>query len=337
MRIAIVNDLPLAVEILRRTVSPSHDIAWIARDGAEAVEKCAADVPDVVLMDLIMPVMDGVQATRLIMRESPCPILVVTATVEGNASKVFEAMGAGALDAVGTPVMRPDGVIGGGDELLKKIATIGKLIGKNDAKHTVEQHNKKPHPSMQPPLIAIGCSTGGPKALVTILSTFPSRIGAAVVIVQHVDIQFATGLAEWLDSQTEFKVTVAREGEHPSKDTAYVAMTNDHLVIDENMAFHYTSHPKEYPYRPSVDAFFESLAERWTQPGVAALLTGIGRDGAQGLADLRKKGWYTIAQDMKTSVVYGMPKAAAELDAAAEVLPLDRIGESIINRINRKE
>src|SRR5438034_3793756 len=129
MRIAIVNDVRLAVEALRRVVSqiPSYEIAWVAYDGEEAAAKCAADVPDVILMDLVMPRMNGAEATRKIMRESPCAILVVTATVDGNTGMVFDAMGSGALDVVQTPILGPDGNVAGGNQLLAKIATIGKL------------------------------------------------------------------------------------------------------------------------------------------------------------------------------------------------------------------
>ncbi|MEW6365907.1 MAG: response regulator, partial [Acidobacteriota bacterium] len=129
MRIAIVNDMILAVEALRRVVTsrPDLSIAWVALDGQEAVDKCAADRPDIILMDLIMPVMNGVEATRRIMRDSPCAILVVTATVQGNISLVFEAMGCGALDAVQTPVLGPGGHISGGADLLARIGIVGQL------------------------------------------------------------------------------------------------------------------------------------------------------------------------------------------------------------------
>src|ERR1700690_2221157 len=136
MRIAIVNDVPMAVEALRRVVSsvPEYQIAWIAADGEEAVRLCAADVPDLILMDLMMPRMDGAEASRLIMRDSPCAILVVTATVGGHSSKVFEAMGWGALDAVNTPVLDISGDPSRATELLAKIAMLGKLIGKSPPK-----------------------------------------------------------------------------------------------------------------------------------------------------------------------------------------------------------
>src|ERR1700690_2620768 len=135
MRIAIVNDVPMAVEALRRVVTsvPDYQIAWIAADGEEAVRQCAADVPDLILMDLIMPKMDGVEASRIIMRDSPCAILVVTATVGGNSSRVFEAMGWGALDAVNTPVLETSGEPPRGSDLLAKIAMLSRLSGKPSA------------------------------------------------------------------------------------------------------------------------------------------------------------------------------------------------------------
>jgi two-component system, chemotaxis family, response regulator WspF len=336
MRIAIVNDMPLAVEVLRRVIAsaPEHALAWVAGNGLEAVEKCRQDRPDLILMDLIMPVMDGVQATGKIMRETPSAILVVTATVEGNAAKVFEAMGSGALDAVGTPVFGPGMSIKGGQELLKKIGTIEKLLIKGPLSAPVAPQAHTEKPDGQPPLVAIGSSTGGPKALANLLSTLPADLGAAFVIVQHVDAQFARGLATWLDSQTLLRVDVAREGMRPVADTVLLAVTDDHLVLGQDLMLHYTPEPRDYPYRPSVNAFFLSLEAHWPRRDVAVLLTGMGKDGAQGLAALRRAGWHTIAQDEKSSVVYGMPAAAAELNAAVEILPIEKIAAAIRARLD---
>lgn len=335
MRIAIVNDMPLAVEVLRRVIAsaPEHALVWVAVNGREAVEKSLQDRPDLILMDLIMPVMDGVQATGKIMQASPCAILVVTATVEGNAALVFEAMGCGALDAVGTPVFGAGMAIEGGRELLKKISTIEKLLIKSPALPPSATPERKEWRRDNPPLVAIGSSTGGPKALAEILSALPPVLGAAFVIVQHVDAQFAPGLATWLDGQTPLRVELAREGMLPTLDTVLVAGTNDHLVIGADLALHYTPDPRDYPYRPSVNALFLSLLHHWPQPGVAALLTGMGKDGAQGLAALRQAGWHTMAQDEDTSVVYGMPAAAVELNAAIEILPISSIAAAIRRKI----
>ncbi len=337
MRIAIVNDLKMAVEILRRALDgvPDGEIAWIAADGAEAVDKCAADMPDLVLMDLIMPVMDGAEATRRIMAAHPaCAILVVTATVSGNAGLVFEAMGAGALDAVCTPTFAPDGSIAGRDALLGKIATVAKLLRRPGMQSTIMTRTPtvvlQPAPALPPsaaaaaaapPLILLGTSTGGPVLLGEILKKLPRDFPAGIVIVQHVDPQFAEGLATWLASQSALPVRLAVAGDRIIPGTVLLAGTERHLIMTPGLRLDYSDEPRDCPFRPSVDALFESTARHWPAKGLAALLTGMGRDGAKGLLRLRQAGWHTLAQDEASSVVYGMPKAAAEIDAAVDVLP----------------
>ncbi len=341
MRIAIVNDMVMAVETLRRVLItvPECKVAWIARDGADAVNKCAQDTPDLILMDLIMPVMDGVEATRQIMKNSPCAILVVTASVGQNASKVFEAMGYGALDAVSTPVLGASGNPEAAQVLLAKITTIRKLIGKSASttkSRTFTQSSQSQFSaiaSQVPPLIVIGASTGGPNALAAILSHLPANFGAAIAIVQHVDAQFTPGLVEWLNQQTPLTVKLATAGSHLEAGKVLIAGTNDHLKLQSNLSLCYTKEPIDYPYRPSVDVFFKSVAQYWHRRGTAVLLTGMGKDGAEGLSVLHQKGWHTIAQNQQTCVVYGMPKAGVELGAAVESLPIDAIASTLIGRL----
>jgi two-component system, chemotaxis family, response regulator WspF len=326
LRIAIANDSVLEVEALRRTIAsvPDYEVAWIAKDGAAAVNQCAQDTPDLILMNLIMPVLNGMQATQQIMQNSPCGILIVTANVSEHANKVFEAMGYGALDAIDTPSLGLDGNSNGRALLLHKIATLGKLVRRSELRRSV----------VKPPLLAIGASTGGPKALATILSQFPASFPAAIAIVQHIDMQFASGLADWLATQTPLKVKLAIAGEKLEGNCVMLAGTNDHLVLTPQLTFQYTAEPTETPYRPSVDAFFHSIVKYWKNKGVALLLTGMGRDGADGLLALKSAGWYTIAQDAATSIVYGMPKAAAEFGAAKEILPIDAIAAACVRQIS---
>ncbi|MBW4635296.1 MAG: chemotaxis response regulator protein-glutamate methylesterase [Iphinoe sp. HA4291-MV1] len=335
MRIAIVNDMPNVVEALKYVLAsvPDYEVIWTARDGTEAVVKCAADIPDLILMDLLMPVMDGVEITRQIMSNSPCAILLITATVNEHTSKVFEAMGYGALDAINAPILNHSGQIEGGARILEKIATIGRLIGKTSKPSQQTRKRGSSLSKSTPPLVVIGSSTGGPQALAVILSKLPANFSAAVVIVQHVDEQFTPGLAQWLNSQSSLPVKLAIAGSHIKVGQVLIAATNDHLILQPNLSLGYTKEPRDYPYRPSVDVFFKSVAQRWTRKGVAVLLTGMGRDGAQGLLSLRSVGWHTIAQDQATCVVYGMPKAAAQLKAAVEILPIEAIASTIIERL----
>jgi two-component system chemotaxis response regulator CheB/two-component system response regulator WspF len=327
MKIGIVNDVPLAVEALRRALAarPDFEIAWVAHDGRQAIDYCAARTPDIVLMDLVMPNVDGVAATRHIMQRSPCAILVVTVDIGANAWRVYEAMGAGALDAVDTPALAGADARRGAAALIAKIDQIGARLassgGMSAPSMSVARSDAR--------LVAIGASAGGPAALAALLGALPKDFAAATVIVQHVDRAFAEGMAQWLNAQSALPVRIAREGDKPVPGEVLLAATNDHLHFADPARLGYTAHPEQLPYRPSVDVFFQSVTERWTGRAVGVLLTGMGRDGAIGLKAMRAKGYHTIAQDEATSAVYGMPKAAAALDAAVSILPLPRIADAL--------
>jgi two-component system response regulator WspF len=175
-------------------------------------------------------------------------------------------------------------------------------------------------------LVVIGASAGGPAALTEILRTLPTPFPAPIVIVQHVDAQFAVGMAEWLSISSPVPVRIARAADRPTPGTVLMAGTDEHLVFVTSSSLGYVGEPRELVYRPSIDVFFQSVLRYWTGAVVGVLLTGMGRDGAQGLKALRDAGAFTIAQDRESSAVYGMPNVAALLDAATEILPLDNIG-----------
>ncbi|MFC3939790.1 chemotaxis response regulator protein-glutamate methylesterase [Pseudomonas gingeri NCPPB 3146 = LMG 5327] len=331
MRIAIVNDMPMAVEALRRALAfePAHQLVWVASNGAEAVKLCAEDTPDLILMDLIMPVMDGVEATRRIMAESPCAIVIVTVDRQQNVHRVFEAMGHGALDVVDTPAIGGANPKEAAAPLLRKILNIGWLIGQRGSRVRSAATPGRDNGSRQK-LVAIGSSAGGPAALETLLKGLPVNFPAAIVLVQHVDQVFAAGMAEWLSTACGLPVRLAREGEAPQSGTVLLAGTNHHIRLLQDGTLAYTAEPVNEIYRPSIDVFFESVASYWKGDAVGVLLTGMGRDGAQGLKLMRERGYLTIAQDQASSAVYGMPKAAAAIDAAVEIRSLNRISPRLL-------
>jgi len=249
MRIGIVNDVGLAREALRRAVlsSSEHEVAWTANDGAEAIALARKDVPDLILMDLFMPGIDGVEATRQIMGESPCAILVVTATISGHLSKVYQAMGYGALDAIDTPTLGPRGEIAGASLLLHKIEIIGKLLGK-PADRPRDRHGLAT--SLSPasftsgtaeslePLVVLGASTGGPQALAKVLCRLPTTFEDGIIIVQHVDAAFAPGLGQWLFEQSHRRVTLVAERHQPAVGEILLSGTDDHLLLGEDRRLH---------------------------------------------------------------------------------------------------
>ncbi len=198
-------------------------------------------------------------------------------------------------------------------------------------------------PSPSPPagtddaseLIAIGVSAGGPAALAIVLGALPRELRAALVVVQHVDRTFAAGLAAWLRPAFGAAGAPCRRGRPAAAGVVLLAGTNDHLRLRANGALGYVAEPVEALYRPSVDVFFQSVVRYWNGAAIGVLLTGMGRDGALGLKAMRARGYYTIAQDAATSAVYGMPKAAAALNAATAVLPLPEIAGAAVNALQR--
>jgi two-component system response regulator WspF len=342
LKIGIVNDLAICIESLQKVLAtvPDYQVIWVAQNGLEAVELCKEKQPDLILMDLIMPVMNGVEATRRIMQTTPCPILIVTSSVTGNSAKVFEAMGAGALDAVATPVIGRSDTPNKDEALLKKIYRIGQLTGSIHVKSIkASQDIAKPKIIIDGvDLVILGSSTGGPQVLIDILSTFPEKFPAAFIVIQHMNQQFTPGLVSWMDSQINMPVQIAANGTIPEPGKVLMACTDDHLVMTPKLTLSYSEEPKENYYHPSVDVFFFSVAKYWPSKGIAALLTGMGKDGAEGLLALRKRNWYTIAQDRESSIVYGMPKAAAQLGAATDILPSGMIGGAISDfLLNKRE
>jgi two-component system, chemotaxis family, response regulator WspF len=333
VKIGIISERSAAVEKLRRAIAlkRAHRVVWSADNAIAAAHLAAVNRPDLILMALPFDTIDGVEVTRRIMAEHPCAILIVTESVRSNAAFVFDAMGHGALDAVEMPSSSANVSLEGAVPLLAKLDTVARLLGgRQTSPEATARRNQPPSRIRRDLLIAIGASAGGPGAIAAVLQRLPKDLRACIVVVQHVDQEFIPGMASWLSEQSGRRVTIAAEGERPTTGCILLAGGSAHLTMTANGTLGYTDDPQHHAYRPSVDVFFESVSRAWGGDAVGVLLTGMGKDGALGLKALRDKGHFTIAQDEASSAVYGMPKAAAALDAAVEVLPLGRIATRLV-------
>ncbi len=336
MKIALVEANAPARQALERVIgSTGHTISWTAGSGREAIGKLVTDAPDLLLLSAAIADLTPAQVTSRALSHCQCTIVLLSDAEGSEGAAVYEAMGCGAIDVVVAPSIASDGKLRGEAGLLGKLRTVSKLLGHSSGKLRAAA-SMPPAGARSAKLVAIGASTGGPQALQTILSALPKKFQAAIVIVQHVDKEFSAGLASWLSEASGIQVEIARSGSVPVVGSALLAGTQDHLVMTASGAFRYCAEPVALVYRPSVDVLFASLAEHWPKAGAAVLLTGMGRDGAQGLHRLRQLGWHTLAQDEASSVVYGMPKAAAQLGAACKVLPPLAIATELASYVSKR-
>lgn len=314
---------------------PGFEVVGEAADGKQAIEHCRRLRPDIITMDMMMPVMSGLAATEYIMAHCPTPILVVSASINrGELFKTYDALAAGAVDVLDKPL--GDEIDGDWEQRFLssvKIAARIRVITHPRARLAARAGAGAAGlavGSATSRLIALGASTGGPGALVDVLGALHAPLRVPVLVVLHINETFAGAFADWLDAQTPHRVAYARDGE-PLAGTAgriTVAPPGHHLVLADGH-LHLNQGPERHSCRPAVDCLFESLAGECGSTTAAALLTGMGRDGARGLLAIRQAGGHTIAQDEASSVVYGMPREAVALGAAARVLPLAEIGPAL--------
>ena len=342
IRVLVVEDsLTIRKHMLEvLAADPDIDIVGEADDGKRGIELCQQLRPDVVTLDMNLPVMNGLSATEFIMAYCPTPILIVSAsTNRGDLFKTYEALAAGALDALDKPK---------GNELddvwEKKLVATVKLISRirviTHPRARLGRMGQTPSPPLhgtqQPQAlqnagrlraVAIGVSTGGPAALIEILRGLPHGFPLPILLVIHVGKLFTPAFAEWLDGQSSVRVGYAVDGDPlPPCGVARVLMAppDSHLTICQGK-LRLTQAPERHSCRPSIDVLFESFAQELGAEGAGCLLTGMGRDGAAGLLAIRRAGGSTIAEDEATSVVFGMPREAILLGAAEQVLALDQI------------
>jgi two-component system chemotaxis response regulator CheB len=319
----------------------AFEVIGEAENGQQAIEMCRALRPNVVTLDMHLPILDGVSATEHIMGHFPTPILIVSSsTNRGDLFKTYDALAAGAVDVLEKPTgEEPDGVwekkFLSAVRLVSKIRVIthvrARLGGPGATRVESAPLTLATLPEHGRSVIALGASTGGPGALVEVLRRVPRGLPATVLIVLHIDEPFSSAFAEWLGNQTGHAVCYAVGGEAlaPSgKGRVLMAPPGRHLVARAGRLA-LSSEAERHSCRPSVDVLFESLAAECARQTVACLLTGMGRDGASGLLALRRAGAYTIAQDEASSVIYGMPREAALLGAADSILALAEIGPAV--------
>jgi two-component system chemotaxis response regulator CheB len=324
IRVLVADDSEIFREVLSRVVAedPGFEVVGVAANGFSAAALTRELRPDVITMDLNMPDADGFSGIARIMAETPTPILVLTANrVEAVG---FKALSLGALDILEKPAADAEldaygGVLRSRLRLLAGVKVIRHLRGLRDRRPAA------PSTAARVDLVVIGASLGGPRALATLLRGLPAAFPAALAVVQHIADGFTEGLASWLAQESRLEVREARDGDMLRPGRVLIAPTGRHLVVGGEGVARLSDEPPVDTFKPSVTPLFASAARHYGARACGVLLTGMGRDGADGMRRLREAGATTLAQDEATSAVFGMPRAAIELGAVARILPLDEI------------
>lgn len=333
IHVLVVEDSPVVREFLVHILSSDHEIEVIgtANNGEEAIEFVRNKKPDVITMDINMPKMDGLEATRRIMETNPAPIVIVSGSFDTKeVSVAFRAMESGAVAVL----PRPEGIgRAGHEESARELVQTVKLMAEVKVIRRWRRVSQEVRAVHEQPLItkadikivAIGASTGGPVALQTILSRLPKDLPVPLLIVQHMSSGFTEGLVEWLAQSSGFQVQLACQGEYILTGHAYVAPEEYQMGIDSRNRISLSKEEPENGLRPSVSYLFRSVVNLFGDNAAGVLLAGMGKDGAEELRLMKEKGAITIVQDKESSAVYGMPGEAIRLNAATYVLPPEGI------------
>ena len=348
LRVLVVDDSAFMRGAISRVLSSDSrfEVAGQAKDGEEAVKLAVELRPDVISMDFNMPGLNGAEATRAILARQPTPIVMLSAHTSDGAAATVQALAAGAVDFV----EKPDGEVSANlsairEQLVEKLLSAaganvrGSMTVVDVASSEPPMSRRAPRsPSKPMPaglrVIVIASSTGGPAALVRVLPEITALTRAAVIVVQHMSAGFTSALANQLAEQSGYPVHEAKAGDELAAGSAWVAPGGFHLVIERNGTVSLSEAPPLHGVRPAADVTFKSAAQVYGARAVGVVLTGMGRDGALGLAAIKAGGGRTVAQDKATCTVYGMPKAAVEMGVVDEVLPLDQIGRSVTRLVS---
>ena len=341
VKVLVVDDSPTARALIIGVLASDPELVVVgeARNGVEAVDLARRLRPDVITMDFRRPQMDGFEATKRIMEEVPTPIVVVSGSFDASDVEMsMHVLRVGALSVLS----KPDGPGSNQFETSQTVfvRTVKTLAGVK----VVRRRPPGPSaPSAPPPgpvrrrakIVGIGGSTGGPGALRMLLEQLPADFGAPVLVVQHISPGFIAGMVQWLDAVCKLRVKVATHSEPLRSGTIYVSPEQRHLrVLDGRVQV--DAGPPIGGFRPAATAVFESLARAYGGSAVAVILTGMGRDGVEGLQRIRDQNGYVIAQDEASSVVFGMPRAAIEAGVVDEVLPIHQIAPRL-DQLTRQE
>ncbi len=332
VRVLIADDSDLVRRLIRAIIEidPEMEVAGEASNGLEAVKQARILHPDVVTMDIEMPVMDGLQAIEKIMAEKAVPILVVTS--RGDAKTAYAAISKGALDIV----LKPELNFGASQEfvaklkLISRVNVISHITGRAGQRHSAGPEIPGLSGNFSDQVVAIASSTGGPDALSVILSQLPEQFPLPIVIAQHISDGFVNGLVGWLRTLSRIEIREASDGEYLRPGTAYVCPPENHMRINSSKRIVFVERHARDIYRPSCDMLLSSAAVSFGKRAIGVILTGMGNDGVAGIAEIREAGGWTIAQDEKTSVIFGMPKLAIEHGSIDTVLPLEAISNEIV-------
>lgn len=323
---------------------PQIHVVGAVNDGQAALDFVRKNKPDVVLMDIHMPRMDGFEATRRIMETQAVPIVICSATASARDVVItFQAMEAGAIACIQKPLGREhDDFEALAAHLLETVKLMSevKVVRRTARPRPVPLAEARPvawqRPAAQIRLVGIGASTGGPPVLQTILAGLPKDFPAPVLVVQHIAHGFLSGMAEWLNQTTGLQVHIASYGTIPLPGHVYLAPDDLHMGVGVNGHILLSREEPENGLRPAVSFLFRSLATACGPGALGVLLTGMGRDGAAELKLMRDRGAITIAQDRESSVVHGMPGVAIALDGAMHVMPSDKIAAALVALVNRR-
>lgn len=320
--------------------TPDMRVVGEARNGQEAINMVAELRPHVVSMDINMPKLDGLDATRHIMANSPTPIVVVSSFLETDVQLSLQAIEAGALAVVNKPLAQQHPAYSDEKQhLLKTLRAMAgvKVISRRQRKYpkrkTTEMIAVKDNDTHHPELIVIGASTGGPNALFHLLKELPAELPVPIIIVQHMPSEFIEGLATWLNSATPLDVVIASDDMRIERGMVILASGTKHLTVKRHgklLRTRYCDADEDSRYIPSVDALFQSVAQVVGKNALAVMLTGMGDDGASGLLAIHQAGGHTLVQDEQSSTVFGMPRAAIEIGAAQNIVPLSKLATKIL-------